>query len=166
MKYSKQATENFAKQIHKEECLESINQLIIDEGCVDQNLNFLGDEVVLNMDCVEGKVASIEKRSPVKSMDSAFVAEDISGTSQEIVFVEYRFNYKNLSNLKKQDLFGKVVGSTSTLNQPSNIHGNYYFIFNSNLKQQAKNRFNRMNPAMPQHYVATDMHDIKNIFFD
>ncbi len=99
-------------------------------------------------------------------MDSAFIIEDINGTNHEIVFVEYRFNYENLSNLKKQDLFGKVVGSKAALNQPSNIHSNYYFVFNSGLKQQAKNRFNRMNPAMPQHYVAADMHDIKNLFFN
>jgi hypothetical protein len=165
MKYAKEATEKYARLINKIECLEPVGQLVINEGCIDQNINFNGDELVLNMDCVEGKIASRERRDPNKSMDSAFIAEDSSGTKQEIVFVEYRFNYENLSNIKKQDLFGKVNGSTAALNYPDNIHSNYYYVFNSNMKQQAKNRFNRMNPAMPQHHVAVDMYDIKNLFF-
>jgi hypothetical protein len=166
MKYSKQATEDFARQIGKEECLEPIDQLIVNEGCADQNLLFVGDEFILNMDCVEGKVASAERRASNKSMDSAFITTDAGNTNQEIVFVEYRFNYTNLSNLKKADLFGKVAGSSSALNHPVNIHSNNYFVFNSNVKQQAINRFNRMNPAMPQHYVVVNMQDVKNLFFD
>jgi hypothetical protein len=117
------------------------------------------------MDCVEGKVASIERRSPNKSMDSAFITEDAAGM-QEIVFVEYRFNYSNLSNLDRNALLGKVAGSTLVLGSPANIHDTYYFVFNSNLKQQAISRFNRMNPAMPQHYKAIDMADIKHRFFN
>ncbi len=166
MKYAKKATVEFAKHIGKEECLEPVDQLIINEGCIDQNINFNGDELVLNMDCVEGKIALLEKRHCNKSMDSAFIAEDLNGASQQIVFVEYRFNYVNLSNVKKQDLFGKVTGSTLALNNPTNIHPNYYYVFNSNVKQQARSRFNRMNPAMPQHHIAVDMFDIKNLFFD
>lgn len=165
MKYSKQATINFAKHIDKEMCLEEIGKLIVKEGYKETTATF-NDEVVLNMDCVEGKVASKEKRSPNKSMDSAFVALDGSGTIQEIVFVEYRFNYENMSNLKKEDLFGKVSGSTSALGSPANINGNYYFVFNSDIKEQARSRFNRMVPAMPQHYIATDMVGVKKEFFD
>lgn len=166
MKYSKQATEDFARQIGKEECLEPIDQLILKEGCTDQNISLNSNELILNMDCVEGKVASAEKRQPNKSMDSAFIAENQDGTNQHIVFVEYRFNYSNLSNLKKADLFGKVAGSSAALSHSANIYTNNYFVFNSDIKQQAISRFNRMNPAMPQHYVALDMYDIKNLFFD
>jgi hypothetical protein len=165
MKYSKQATVEFAKNINKEECLEPINQLVVKEGFCEEIL--LDDDILLiNMDCVEAKVASSQKKTFNKSMDSAFLTKDSTGTKQEIVFVEYRFNYQNMKNLKKEELFGKVAGSTSALNTPPNIHEDYYFVFNSNLKQQAISRFNRMNPAMPQHYKPIDMTDVKNLFFD
>lgn len=166
MKYANQATVDFAKAIGKEDCLEPIDKLIIKEGCEDQFPDIKGDILVLDMDCVEWKDALIEKRDRFKSMDSAFIIENENEINQEIVFVEFRFNYKNLSNLKKQELFDKVEGSTAAIKQNVKINQNYYFVFNSNLKQQAISRFNRMNPAMPQHFIAVDMNDIREIFFN
>lgn len=165
MKYSKQATLDYAKAIDKEMCLEPVNTLIVNEGYNGSTTNFQGDEMIINMDCVEGRVASNDKRSPNKSMDSAFVIQDGSGTTHEIVFVEYRFNYKSMRNLDKSALYGKVNGSTFALKNPTNIHGNYYFVFASNLKQQAIRHLYSLNPKMPQHYAAVDMEDIKSIFF-
>ncbi|KLT64744.1 hypothetical protein [Pedobacter sp. BMA] len=164
MKYSKQATLDLAKSLNKEECLQGINQLTLKEGSSDANI-FTDGEVVLDMDCVEHKFASIEKRSPVKSMDSAFVTTDSTGTKSELVMVEYRFNYKNLANLSRVELLQKVAGSTAAAQSTTNVHPNYYFVFNSNLKNQAISRLARMNPVIPQHYKAIDLKDIQDLFF-
>ncbi|WPV63752.1 hypothetical protein [Chitinophaga sp. LS1] len=165
MKYSKQATENYAKSIRKKDCLELIDTLIRREGH-EGSTGFNGNEVVLNMDCVEEKKANQEGRLLNKSMDSAFIAEDETGTQQEIVLVEFRFNYQSLKNLDRNSLLGKVAGSTSALGNPTNMHDEYYFVFNPDLKQQAISRFNRMNPAIPQQYKAVDISDVKDMFFD
>ena len=160
MKYSKQATSDYARAINKEECLESVDKLIKRDGYIGQDLGFAGDEVVLNMDCVEHRIASKEKRKTVKSMDSSFITDN-----GEVVFMEYRFNYENLKNLDRKELLDKVTGSTIALDSPENLHGTYYFVFNSNLKQQAISRLNRMNPKIPQNYAAIDMSDVMALFF-
>lgn len=164
MKYSKKATIDFAKSINKEECLQEIGQLTIKEGCKDAGV-FTGGEIIIDMDCVEHKSASKEKRQTVKSMDSAFLIEDINGVIREIVFVEYRFNYTNLTNLNRAALVEKVAGSTIAANSPSNLHDNYYFVFDSNIKNQAINRLARMNPAVPQQFKAVNIQDIHDTFF-
>ncbi len=164
MKYSKTATIDFANLINKEECLQEIGRLTIKEGCKDARV-FTGGEIILDMDCVEHKSARKEKRKTVKSMDSAFLIEDINGVVSEIVFVEYRFNYTNLTNLNRAALVEKVAGSTIAANSPSNLHDNYYFVFDSNIKNQAINRLARMNPAVPQQFKAVNIQDIYDAFF-
>jgi hypothetical protein len=79
--------------------------------------------------------------------------------------MEFRFNYQNLKNLDRQKLIDKVKGSTTALSNPTNLHKKYYFVFNSNLKQQAISRLNRMNPMIPQNYIAVDMRDVMDLFF-
>lgn len=160
MKYSKQATVVYAGALSKKECLEPINDFILREGYNEGALGFATDDEVIDMDCVEHLIASHEKRNPSKSMDSSFIADN-----DEVVFMEFRFNYQNLKNLDRQKLIDKVKGSTTALNNPTNLHKKYYFVFNSNLKQQAINRFNRMNPMIPQNYIAVDMGDVMELFF-
>ena len=72
----------------------------------------------------------------------------------------------NLRNLDRKALLGKVSGSMNILNNILEIHDYYYFIFDSNLKQQAINRLRRMNPVVPSNFIATDIDDLKSIFFD
>jgi hypothetical protein len=160
MKYSKQATVAYAGALGKEECLEPLNDFIIREGYSEGDLGFAAYDELIDMDCVEHLIASYERRSPLKSMDSSFIADN-----DEVVFMEFRFNYQNLKNLDRQKLIDKVKGSTTALNNPTNLHKKYYFIFNSNLKQQAISRLNRMNPMIPQNYIAVDMRDVMDLFF-
>lgn len=165
MKYSRTETLNLSNQIKQDLCLEYLNKLISDEGCSSPIPVFVNNELVINMDCVEADLANASGRLRNKSMDSAFVILDNAGTNLEILLVEFRFNYANLKNLNRNEMLGKVLGSTSALLPISNIHGNYIFVFETNLKNQAISRLNRMNPQIPTHYIAMDISDLKSIYF-
>jgi hypothetical protein len=165
MKYSKIETINLSVLINKKQCLKNLNELIITEGCTDVMPVFTNEEIVLDMDFVEGRTASEQKRIPHKSMDSAFMIIDKEGDNKEILLVEFRFNYSNMKNLDKKSLFDKVAGSELALKSPTNLHNKYIFIFNTNLKNQAIRRFRNMVPSMPKNYIATDINDLKVLYF-
>jgi len=160
MKYSKFKTLKLAVNFQKQDCLQNLNTLVVAEGCTEAMPFFMNNEVVIDMDCVERKLAISNRRLKFKSMDSAFV-----NSIDEIVLVEFRFNYVNMKNLDKSSLFGKVSGSTAALAGYGNIHNKYFFIFDSSLKNQAIRRFRDMNPSMPQNYIATDLNDLKATYF-
>jgi hypothetical protein len=165
MKYSETETRNLSAQINKDMCLEDLNDLIVKEGCSETLPVFVNNEIVLDMDCVELKLAKAESRKQNKSMDSAFVIADNSGTKKDILLVEFRFNYTNMKNLDRNELEGKVSGSLNSLKSITNIHTQHYFIFDSSLKNQALSRLNRMNPRIPTYYIATDISEFKSMFF-
>lgn len=165
MKYSRTETLRLSNLINQNLCLEYLNELISDEGCSSPHPIFVNNEIVLNMDCVEADLANAGGRLRDKSMDSAFVIIDNTGTISEILLVEFRFNYVNLKNLNRNELLGKVSGSTSALNPLSNIHNQYVFVFKSSLKNQAISRLNRMNPRIPTHYIAMDINDLRSNYF-
>lgn len=166
-KYSIKGTESLATQINMFFCLEDLNSLVTREGCKEIMPFFAHDEIAIDMDCVEAKIANELLRNKNRSVDSAFVISDIIGINEEILLVEFRFNYQTgLRNLDRKVLLGKVNGSMNILNNIRKIHDNYYFIFDLNLKQQAINRLRRMNPVVPSNFIATDINDLKSIFFD
>ena len=165
MKYSKFKTIKLSVLLNKSECLVDINTLIIKEGCLEDMPMFVNSEVIIDMDCVERNLSIEQGRAgtPNKSMDSAFVISD--NINIEILLVEYRFNYTKMKNLDKASLLGKVIGSISALNPMLNIHPRYFYIFNSDLKNQAIRRFRNMNPSMPNDYIATDISELKALYF-
>lgn len=165
MKYSKPATENYAKKINKEECLEPIDQLITSQGYDENAVTFKKDDLVLNMDCVEAVISTIENRPLNKSMDSAFIIEDEAGR-QEIVLVEYKVRMANIRNLSVDELLEKVSGSTSILETPPDLHENYYIVYRSDIKEQARRKLFRLHPRIPEKYIAMDMADVQHKFFD
>lgn len=165
MKYSKVETLALSVQIDKVGCLIDLNTLILKEGCLDTMPVFINNEVVIDMDCVELRIAQAERRNRNKSMDSSFVIVDCSINANEILLVEFRFNYENMKNLDKKSLFNKVLGSRNALSPLTNIHDKYIFIFDTDLKQQAISRFRRMVPSMPNNFIATDIHFLKAAYF-
>ena len=93
-KYSIKGTESLATQINVFSCLEDLNSLITREGCKKIMPFFAHDEIVIDMDCVEAKIANELLRNKNRSMDSAFVISDIADIDEEILLVEFRFNYQ------------------------------------------------------------------------
>ncbi len=166
MKYSVEATTHFAESIDKSAYLTDLNILISKEGC--STPIFIQGEIVLDMDAVERFIANEENRNVRKSMDAACVITNSEHIIQKVLLVEFRFNYANMRNLKKDDLEGKVDGSLSIIDLENAlpVHEKYFFIFNSNIKQQAIHRFSRFNPRLPNNFIATDIHEFKALFFE
>lgn len=166
MNYSKISTIRFAINIGFKDCLTNLNNLISKEGCQEPLPFFEIDTLVLDTDCIESKIARRESRNNNKSMDSAFICKDASG-NQIIIFAEFRFNYKSMKHLKAKDLRAKKKYSTKNFTNLgyNNIHDKYYYIFEPNLKQQARRYFRSLYPSMPNNFKPITIADLKDLFF-
>ena len=164
MKYNKKETLGHIISKTYPCCIKDFNQIIFDEDDnIDTIPSFFSNVLVIDLDCVEKNKAKIEKRIQCKTMDTTFA---ISNTSSiEMLLVELRFNYRNLSNLDRNELLGKVSGSINLLGNSVVINNNYIFIFQPNLIQQAINRLQRMNPRIPNNYIAMDLNQLISVYF-
>jgi len=83
------------------------------------------------------------------------------------MFVEFRFNYKSMKNLKAKDLRDKKKFSKKHVNDfgYTNIHQNYYYIFNPDLKAQARRYFRSLYPSMPNNFKPITISELKDNFF-
>lgn len=166
MKYSNEKTREMAKAIGFPKCLEDLNTIVSRDGCLVAMPYFTKMEIVIDMDCVESNIARSEGRNNNKSMDSAFVTLDEDGSSK-IVFAEFRFNYKSMKNLRAKDLRGKKKYSLQNLKQLGelNFHDKFYYIFNDNLKEQARRYFRSLYPSMPNNFKPITIEEMKVAFF-
>lgn len=166
MKYSKIETIRFGIQIGFKDCLTNLNNLLVKDGCLELMPFFDEKYIVLDMDCVEEKIAKSEGRNNKKSMDSLFILKDSVGI-KEIVFVEFRFNYKSMKNLKAIDLRNKKKYSERNIRNLgyTNIHNNYYYVFDPDLNAQARRYFRSLYPSMPNNFKPITISNLKNNFF-
>ncbi|MCQ4142241.1 hypothetical protein [Chryseobacterium sp. EO14] len=164
MKYNKVETLKHVIAISYANCVKDYNQIVLDE---DDSINLLPtifDNVqVIDLDCVEKKLAGNERRNQKSTMDTTFAISD--SLRLEMLLVELRFNYINLANLNRKKLLDKVAGSTSILGSSIKINNDYIFIFKSNLIEQAKNRLLRMNPVIPSNYIVMDLQTLFDTYF-
>jgi hypothetical protein len=167
-KYSKGETLKTSLAQQFKGCVKDYNIVFKDN---DNNLNiipnYFTDVEVIDFDCIEEKLSSLQHRKKVKSVDSIFVISDNS-LNREIVLVELRLNYTNMANLVRKELEEKVKETIKTLKsfENINIHSEYFFVFQPNRTQQARNRLNRMNPKIPTTYISIDINSLKQRFFD
>jgi len=166
MRYSKDKTLNHVQSLAFPNCLKCLDLLVIREGLCNSSGLFNPDILVLDLDCVEACLASKERRLKVKSMDFAFAISGGEPTELFMVLVELRFNYKNLQNLNRVELLGKVDGSTIALGGSIPINEKKIFVFKDNLKEQAKSRLFRMNPQVPNNFIVMDVIELKETYFN
>lgn len=166
MRYSKLSTIRHGILIGFKECLTNLNALILKEGCPQKDCCFDPDVIVLDMDCVESKVARSENRTNNKSMDSMLMTKDPDG-KDIAVFIEFRFNYKSMKNLRAKALRDKKKFSCKHLRQSgiNEIHDNYFYVFDPNLKEQARRYFRSLYPSMPNNFKPITIRDLKDRFF-
>lgn len=159
MKYNKVETKKHIVSQENPCCVKDFNQIVLDE---DDSLavlpNIFTDAEVIDLDCVEIEKARSEHRNQNRTMDTTFAISDSSAI--EMLLVELRFNYVNLANLNRIELLEKVSGSELILGTTVNIHQDYIFIFQPHLVQQAINRLQRMNPRIPNNYIAMDLNEL------
>lgn len=121
----------------------------------------------LNLDLLEcvrrDRRKARKKNNP--SMDIAFFVEEDG--KKFTVLIEFRLNYKVISNIKKDDLDKKVKYSTSFskhfLKLP--IYPKQYFVFPSKKRPEFERRLRRMNPQCSPNYIAVDVINLYNTFF-
>lgn len=164
MKYNKIETLNHIVSKSFSCCVKDFNEIILNEDdLLTVKPTFFSDVDVIDLDCVELNLARSQKRNQNSTMDSSFAISDKSNL--EMLLVELRFNYTNLSNLSRQKLLDKVSGSISVLGNTVKINNTYIFIFQPNLVEQATNRFRRMVPIIPNNYVAMDLTELISKYF-
>lgn len=165
MKYNLNLTQNHELSRSFEACVVDYNQLIYKE---DESLTelfyFFKNVEVIDLDCVEKCKSIVNNRPRFKTMDSCFAICDI--TRVNMLLVELRFNYKNLKNLNRESLLGKVTGSRIILGDSIAICEKYIFVFKKDLVQQARSRLQRMIPKIPNNYIAMDLEELQNIYFE
>ncbi len=165
MIYSKKATISAANSMSFRKCITNYEMLVRKEGCVIAYPIFLSNELVIDMDCAESITAKIAKRTNNKSMDSAFIA--LNGFSELVVLVELRFNYKSMNNLRAKDLKAKKQFTSKIFsdNGFNNFHNQCYYIFDDNLKEQARRHFRNLHPSMPSSFKPLKIEELKDLFF-
>jgi len=83
---------------------------------------------------------------------------------KNMVLVELRLNYTNWKNLSKKELDEKISHSKIILGQSPLILNHFYFIFSSQIKNQAHNYLRRL--YMNKSTVSgIDLNDLKKIHF-
>ncbi len=167
MKYCSETTTNHKVAQTYTSCIEDINSFIANEGYDGLLPLFTKSEVILNMDKVETFVsASIGRKEKNKSMDMVFgITDPDNSIKKQILLVELKFNMKDFYGLKRQDLEGKVAGTTAILTDSSPIYKQYIFIFKTQCLQEALNRIYRMVPKIESNYIALDINLLKETFF-
>lgn len=160
-RYCINETKIFANNIRCLHCLTPINKLVLKEGCVDKPL-FKDELICIDMDEVEKVNAKDQNRDDLNSsMDSAFLLKN-----RKVVLVEYRFNYQNLRNLDSKKLTSKKFYSEQiVVKNKYLVYSNFYYVFSSNVIEQARRRFRNFNPKLPQVYKVIELKDLKSMFF-
>jgi hypothetical protein len=164
-KYCKEANNSISLRDIYPHVVQFINTLVNSEGYVGPAI-FSDDVEVFNLDLVERIIAGNESRCLNKSMDMGFGISNSESGDKNLLLVELRFNYINLNHLKKDDLVNKVLGSSTIMATHLPIHGNYLFIFQSGKTEEARSRLFRMNPRIPNNYLAMDLLELKNTYFE
>lgn len=160
-RYCINETKIFANEIWCLHCLTPINKLVLKEGYVDKLL-FKNELICIDMDKVEKVNAKDQSRTNLNSsMDSAFLLKN-----RKVVLVEYRFNYQNLKNLNSKKLTSKKFYSEQiVLKNKYLVYSDFYYVFSSDVIEQAKRRFRNFNPKLPQVYKVIELKDLKSKFF-
>lgn len=128
------------------------------------------DDSYLCIDLDSLECARRERRKGKKqnnpSMDIAFFIEDNENIFT--VLAEFRLNYKIVSNIKKDELDGKVTYSTHCSRHffKLPIYQKQYFVFPHETCSQFRHRLGRMNPKCSPNYIAIDVSTLYSEFFD
>lgn len=166
MRYCKLTTQNHKIISFCGSCLEDINTLICKEGYSGPSPLFTNSELVINMDCAEALLSNPSKKiQKNKSMDMAFGITNESSTKIQMLMVELRLNYNNPNNLNREEIEGKVNGTSLILANIPPIYKRYIFIFKTEQLQEAISRLFRMIPKIQTNYVVMDIHQLKDTYF-
>ena len=71
-----------------------------------------------------------------------------------------------IAGLERRGLKVKETIKTLKSFENVNIHSEYFFVFQPNRTEEARNRLSRMNPRIPATYISIDVNRLKERFFN
>ena len=157
--YCKDTTAQHHITIKFKKCIVNFDAFCKAEGA--KKTPFSNEDCV-NLDMVENIIAQSEKRNSRKTMDAFFGIK--LEHQRKVVLCEFRLNYKNVNNLSKSELDGKLSNSINLIGHNPMINNSYLFVFNSNLKNQAYRRLRALY-SNKKKMQAVDLVDLKNLYF-
>ncbi|WP_430814009.1 hypothetical protein [Carboxylicivirga sp. RSCT41] len=161
MKYCKHTTKQHHIAISHSNCVESIDDITINEGARRSPFN---GELAVNLDKVEAGIARTNRTDPRKTVDMVFGVSDNNGRQCRMVLCEYRLRYKNANNLSKTELDSKVANSRGIIGQSPQIATPHICVFSDKIKQEAYNRIRRLYAHRKVFSVMT-VSELKSEFF-
>jgi hypothetical protein len=163
MKYCTDTTLNHPASASYPECIINLNSLLEREGLAATNDLLLQTQLVIDGDVLESKVSEKLYKPKHKSMDMIIGVSD--NIQREMLLADFKFRLGNAKTLNKEAMEAKVAGTMCALGDTTPIFENYYFIVDSSFVEQAKNRLARMNPRIPNKYIATEINDFISLHF-
>jgi hypothetical protein len=153
LKYCNPTTISHPVSQHHPDCRCPIKRIIVNEG---GKGHLFKDDPVLNLDQVEKKLAEGQRREKGRKTMDVFIGVSEGGRNKKIALVEFKFNVKNPNNLKREELEGKVKGSTDIIGSTIPIHNKYCFVFNVEIVKEATNRMYRILGAKLNYLAVTE----------
>lgn len=158
--YCKETTENHQIALNYSDCIQKIDSVCIKDGA---KRTCFTNEICLNLDDYEVHNAKRNGTANQKTMDFCFGVKT-PNDKKKIVLVELRLNYTNWKNLRKNELDEKISHSKVILGQSPIILNHFYFIFSSQIKNQAHNYLRRLY-LNKSTVSGIDLNDLKKIYF-
>ncbi len=161
MVYCKKATEEHPISIRFPQSLIGMNPMITKEG---ERCNLFDENWrVLDMDDVETRLASQQRRSKTSTTDFAMGIKISNSTKFLLVECRFRYGNEGVKRLTEGELTAKVNGSIGILSQDPPIHSDVYFLFSNSEIQQARNKMARLSAGRKK-YLAKTTTEFKDCF--
>jgi hypothetical protein len=167
MTYSEEITCNHSVIKRFDNCLEDINQLIINEGKDYYGIipHFANNEVVINLDEAEIQVANSENRILNPSMDMAFGIVNDDNSIKAMLMVELKLNVINPNRLNEVNLIGKAQGSQKILGNEITIYDKWLIVVKGDLIDETRSKLDRMYGRILHNFIPTGIDQLKSDYF-
>jgi len=159
----------FPKQTQK------ISEILENEGVKNSPFN---EHVAFNIDEIENKIASAEKRNKRGTMDMAFCVirskekkkkaktKAEKPKAKQALLTELKLRVNNEKNIRANDLKQKIKCTKEILSKDTDIqiHQTHLFIFNEKVKQRAQYRIRNLFKNNPN-YKVLDVEEFYQSYF-
>ncbi len=160
-KYCKETTITHRLSITHKDCLIDINNLSKKNGAKKEV--FKKEIEVLNLDCVEIKLAKNERRNRKKTMD--FVVGLKRKNENKMLLIDFKLKAKNGKNIDGSNLKNKIKYSVSLIGNNPQIMKFYLLIYNKNYINEATQTIRRKMLNKPE-IIIISINELKTILFN
>ncbi len=160
LNYCIETTKNHPIVLLHKDCIQNIHDVCLKDGA--KRTGFT-TEVCINIDAIEAADAKKNKKQRERTMDFCFGVKS-KNNKPNMVLVELRLNYKKVVNLDKKELDEKITHSKDILGHSPIILNKYYFVFQTNIRQQAVYYLRRLY-INKNDVLGIDLDELQAIYF-